>query len=569
MNQIYSEQLINKNPQFRNLTAEQVKNFLIARTKNLEEPNFKMEHRDLVNITVLDHYACKIINNNENIAPGSILDAYFKQLGLELQKHPLLIYSLPICNIDVAILSKYISNIGSVQQSCLASIQKINQIKQKFLNNQATIDEINYMLIFLNHYISFDRIREYDPFFNEVAKFLFNCDTLGLNSASFCLKYFGYKKCVEENLVDVVLLVGHFDNPNTLGGQLNGTVTLSKEALVNTSFKNNSFEEYKKRSNGSYEGSQMLKTMYHELRHVMQDKDKYEKKETDLSYSFAALEIVNQLDNDEYKRNYTTYDIESDANRYGYKWLLETLKKINPDDRSVDFLGQFRYGYQLKYDFNYRNDEDNRCVLTGKYLKQMLDAYFIQNPDSLKNYYPQYLKFYQPDGKPIPLTKLLAEKHGNYPETLFNQIVGRIGEKIDVNDLATYTLEQKSEMMKNIETIVYLLYSKISFCKDRLTVNNFEINSFGNYESQLMVENCNLYFGVVRGYAKLANYLIQNYPELKNICTHKISQINMFAKLIITDSMQINSAIASMNIGQSIIIDDIPFLEEDNGMGRR
>ena len=100
MSLTYNQTVIDKNPQFKNLTNRQVESLLSDRTKNLEDPTFEMNFVDLINITALDNHMAKMIYNGERIIPGSMEDAYLKQLAKELQKQPLLIYSLPLCRID-------------------------------------------------------------------------------------------------------------------------------------------------------------------------------------------------------------------------------------------------------------------------------------------------------------------------------------------------------------------------------------------------------------------------------------------------------------------------------------
>ena len=168
MKQKYSEQLIQKNPYFKNLSSSQVAALLTARTKNNEEINFKMMHMDLVTLTALDHYMCKVIDTNQRIMPNSLEDTYFRQLSIELQKQPLLYFSLPICNLNPHLVAKYIPNFNTIYNQCNNYFKNVQIIKQKFESHSVSKDEINYMIKFLNYYVSYNTIDNNNAFFEKI-----------------------------------------------------------------------------------------------------------------------------------------------------------------------------------------------------------------------------------------------------------------------------------------------------------------------------------------------------------------------------------------------------------------
>ena len=565
MKQKYSEQLIQKNPYFKNLSSSQVIDLLVARTKNNEEINFKMQHMYLVTLTALDHYMCKIIDTNQQIKPNSIEDAYLKQLSIELQKQPLLYFSLPICNLNPQLVVKYIPNFNTIYNQCNIYFKNVQIIKQKFESQSVSKDEINYMIKFLNYYVSYNSIDSNNAFFEKITKYLIEKQRLGLHSSSFILKYLGYKKCSEENLKDIAILVGTFSDDLQLGGSINSTIAVSKEKIIGLTFKNNTLEEFKQNKYGKFDGFHLVQTIYHELRHAMQDRDKYSKQETDLSYSMSARRIISMLDNTEYNRNYRMYDIESDANRYGYKELCITMKSLVPENvLGKNVADQLMYKYALKQDFNYKKDDNNRVIYTGKYTKQMLDNFFKTHPDALNRDYSHFKRFYLANGLPIPLTNLLADNHtGAYNSFLLNQVIAKFceREKIDKNMVEQFTLEQKQNILKSIRLLISEIYSKFSFCKDRLTLNNhFKINNFSELgEEETMILNCNMYYNVAKTYLKLTNYMVKTYPELESLCSFSIDWINRFVNLINIDSEQINN---NIHINNKINVSHIPLVGE-------
>ena len=565
MKQKYSEQLIQKNLYCKKLNSSSTKYLLDARTKNNEDINYKMRHRDLVTLTALDHYMCKVIDTNQQVEPNSLEESYFKQISIELQKQPLLYFSLPICNLEPQNVSKYIPDFNIIYNKCKQHFGKIKIIKQKFENNTATKDEINYMIKFLNYYVSYNTIDNNEEFFNSVTKYLLEKQRLGLHSSSFVLKYLGYKKCKEEELKDIPILVATFEKEGAIGLSSKSTIAVSKEQIIGLSFSKNTLEEGKRNEYGKLDGFKLLHTIYHELRHALQSRDLYSKKETDMSYSMSARRIIAMIDNAEYNRNYQMYDIESDANRYGYKELCTTMKDLVPENvLGKNVAEQLLYKYALKQDFNYKKDDNNKFVYTGKFTKQMLDKYFKIHPETLNGEFSHFKKFYHSDGMPISLTNLLAETHiGEYNEFLLNQVLAKFceREKIDKSMVESFDIEQKQNILKNIKLLISGIYSKFSFCKDRLTFNNhFEIKNFSELdEEQTMILNLNMYYNVARSYSKLANYMVKTYPELKSLCSFSIEFINQCINLINVDSEQINN---NLHIDSIINTTYIPLVAE-------
>ena len=545
MKETYNKKLIEVNSHINNLTPQQIEALLDLRNKHLETENCQMTFVDLKSIIAYDHLACKKIQEKRNI--DNTFKVYLNKLEQQLISNPLLFFSLPISKLNSNELRYYLPNIDIINKKCVDIFKRVQQIKEKIKSNTSiSIEEINFLIKFLNYYITYDRVKSNSveknsddiDIFKEVIKFLLKQKKLGLHSSSLVIKYFGYKKCVEENLDDLEINISRLKD-NTLGLHDSNFVCLSKSILINTSFLNNSLEEYKRLENGAHEGIQLLHTIYHEIRHEIQDKEQHLNHENDLSYSMAMRRIFSQLDSNEYTRNYIFYDIESDANLYGYRELCKTMKEYMPESQILQNLSsQLEYKYALKKDFNVKLSDENKVVATGYFEKKMLDNFFSSHPEKLQTEYPQFKKFYNNDGTPIQLTDLLAMQHSSYYDNFFlNQIIARFKEdeglyKVKIDG---YTLEEKKVMLKNIARIIFLSYSKISFLKDRLTFNNhFAIKNLGVPEQEFLTCISKGYYKIARKYAYYAKKLIQLYPELSDNI-HSIDQINRYIELINMD----------------------------------
>lgn len=556
MNLAYNQTIIDKNPQFRNLKNNQVERLLSNRTVNLEDSEFEMNYYDLITLSALDNHIAKKICNGERIIPNSIEDTYLKQLAKELKKQPLLIYSLPLCRISSQVLAKYIPGIEDIRKKCIQQSEDTKRIRQKMINGQATPEEMNQLIKFYNYYISYYNVEKHDEeFFKPLVKYLLNCVELGFQAMSFVLKYFGYKNCIKENLGEIPILFGKPAKPTIEGVSLNAAIVVNKSKMTRSSFLDNTLIEFKARRNGRSEGFNLLHTIYHELRHSMQDRDMYSKRETDLAFSMSAINIIKALDDEEYKRNYSVYDIEADANRYGYRRLVDTIRELFPNRKDLIAAADEKfYKYAIRKNFDFRTEKDRKFSVTGSFIKHKLDEFFKLHPETLETTYSHFKKFYTSDGSPVSLTSFLSTEYSSECNGfIFNQAVARFRdqEPLDVAQIDGLSLDKKHDMVVNIRLIIGEAYRKISFCKDRMTMNShinvgdiYNSSKIGGIdEDRLLSINCGVYCRVAKGYANILSNLLKKYPELKPNCEFSIDQVNTFLRLIEKDINEINGVI--------------------------
>lgn len=526
---LYDDEFIRLNMgSINNATVQSVKKMLVDRTSNLEHPDFSMDYKDIVAITAIDHFVCKKIINGETIAPGSRFKAYLEELEVQLLRQPLLFLSLPIRNIDLNLLKKYLPNIDRIVDLCKKKRNEAQIVNDKLKKGlPVSNNEINTLVKYFSYSCNNDSDEKVLEAQDRLVKYILNSRTLGLYSSSFIMKYLGYKKCRELGLEGIQILVGDL---TSMGAGVKGlsylkTITISKKDLVGTTFKNNSLDtEFQSLNTGQLEGLICLKNLYHELRHAFQDKEHFAQKATDVSYMMSIRKILFQNDSMEYDRNYRNYNIEADANQYGWIWLGTVLKdymNLSSKDRCTIYTELYRYEHYIKKNFASKVDKEGHRRYIGLFEKENLDEYFKKNPGSLQKDYSHFRIVYNDDGTPKGLNELIRIKASStvdFPNFYLSQVSARMvsGESFDYKLFDRLSIEERKNILINFHDLVYSIYSKFSALKQKLTNGEYLLDNMKGVDHQAIRYNVIRYFKLAMMYAKEMSVFINRYPELMN-----------------------------------------------------
>lgn len=527
---IYDDEFINLNiTAINKVKPQDVKRLLADRTSNLEDKSFSMDYNDIIKITAIDHFVCRKIVNGESVTSGSRFVAYLEELYYQLLRQPLLIFMLPIRNVDINILEKYVPNINVIVEACNKKMREAKEIDNKLKNGMLVSgDEINTLVKFFYYSCNNDFGNRFLESQDRLVRYLLTkARHLGLYSSSFIIKYFGYKKCREVGLDGIQIFVGDLsgDIATALGAYHLKTITISKKDLIGTSFKDNTLKsEYNRLPDDSLEGFVAIKTLYHEIRHACQEEECLKNKTTDLSYMMSIMKILSDNDSKEYNRNYKNYDIEADANHHGWLWLralLMNYMKMSENDRRVLYAEIYRHEHQIKKSFASKVDKMGKRRFVGLFEKENLDDYFKREPESLRGEFSHFRLVYNDNGMPKGLNELIRFKAYStvkFPNFYLNQVSARMvsGEAYDYSLFDKLSIDEKKDILINFNSLICTIYGKFLTLKQQFTNGKFLLDNMKSEEYEVIKSNVKKYFILAKLYVKELSIFINRYPELMN-----------------------------------------------------
>ncbi len=521
----YNEKVLNSFQITNNLDANRIVSLLEARLNNIDDPNYQMSYKELIEITAIDNYMIKQIIDDVEVLPNSNLDIYLKELRVLLNKQPLLYYQLPIKGIKIERLKKYIPDLDNIRDLI---DKKVNDAKQIYMKFELAPESLNKeekrkLIEFFTYIIPTDN-KNLKNAQDKLARYLLNgAASLGVNATTFIIKYFGYQKAKERGLDDTEILIGNLEDKNTLGISGYSFVVVNKETISNVSFQDNKLDNmYGTLGGGRREGLAVLQTIYHELRHQQQDKLAKSGDKSDISYYMATRNLLGLKDSDEYKRNYRTQAIEKDANQAAWRDLESTIKNYLPnyDKGSITLSRIFKYGYEefIQRELANQKDSDGNSLFASDFITKNLDEIFINNPDLL-NKYPQFKEFYNLDGKSKDTISLLTNETLAENDTYAGQVMYRFKTgglpKSSVDKLSTL---EKKQMIINLDQVMYEIYSKMrnitSYIKYKGGLEK-RIKESPGVIKQLEL-NMKCYQEMAGRLHHIANQMIVYYKELNN-----------------------------------------------------
>ena len=133
----------------------------------------------------------------------------------------------------------------------------------------------------------------------------------------------------------------------------------------------------------------IIKSLYHEIRHIVQENDAINNKYTDQSFFYICCNLINDYyDKDNYRNNYKNINVELDADIYGLNKLKEFIKK-NIDFDCSELLNEIDNKLEsakITELLNYNIDSNKNITLNYEYIPKTLDKIIKNNPDILNKY---------------------------------------------------------------------------------------------------------------------------------------------------------------------------------------
>ena len=486
---IYNKNLANKiTILFNTNVKSRLSEYLNNRTKVLSSEKYSMNYTSYYVCNIIDNYTVKSML--EGNALDEIQKIYLKEINKQMLKDPYLFFSLPLSNLSkdkLLSFKKYMPNIDTILSNCQKLLNEAKTINEKIsLSYHVSDNELNKLFKFLTYYLSYNRIR--DNFNYEILiKYLFKKNYLNYYEISFLIKYFGYKKCVEENLVDVDINVACCDEEkgeSVLGNYIDGLVIVNKDHEIGTLFINNNLYNsstplFIKNKKVIYEGSAILETLYHELTHALQERDFNNHNNTYREYIWSIEKIVIESDSKYYTRNYKFSECEADADQ---NMILEFKKIADTYLNSNNLLSRaesYRKKFENRLLFSPKTDSYGLKQITGRYEKEIADGFFRKNPKELEKY-PIFKQFYDNRGMPFDLVTMLSNTLFNDEGYYYNQLVGKIYKKENISkeDFLNKNMNQRLTIIKNINTILRYINKRLKKASRLLESKENELISF-------------------------------------------------------------------------------------------
>ncbi len=548
---IYNKELLDQASEYSFLKQKNnILSILNTRVAIMSSPTFDIDINDLAFCILMDNAVVKKMYNNEHLDNLDIL--YLKEIDREMSINPKLIFCLPLSNLSYEKLisyKKYMPNIESILSNAKEIFKKAKSINDRLTIGHTSTLELNYLYTFLGYYLNYNRVSE-SNFNNEfLVKKLMNKSAITYHELIFMMKYIGYSKCVEEGLTGVEILFTDCDkfknseNQHVLGGQNKGFVLLNKKHMIGTSFIEKYYKKIKSITSGMvYSGPVVIETLYHEIRHAVQNRDYIEHKDNYEDYIHSLDSIISKYGN----KNYYHCLSEKDANIYAYKNLTKFLQKYLPVNSEINKSNKSKENYEILMDFDYKITDGNKEQITGIFEKRATDNYFKNNPEKLKDF-PIFRKLYDSNGKPYEFSILLSNALFEGKEYYYTHIVGKLydGETLTKNNFQKRTNKEKLNIVKNIYTFVKYINVRLAKSLKMIYKYNLEerkklidYNILVDIKAgQILI---NWYLNVFEHFPDLINYIYKdNNKLLKKINSEielfKFNKKNLFEKIQLDD----------------------------------
>ena len=535
----YNESFLNSVNYKKYLDNNTIIRLLDARFQNNDDSNFQMDYEELTAITAIDHYMIKKMIDNEKVIPNSNFDIYIKKIRFLLQQQPLLLFQLPIKDIKVEQLKKYIPEIEFIKNSIINKRNNVHIIYDKFKQNpeSLTVEEKKKLVEYFSYNVPTNNQDLRNAQENLVKYLLNESNLLSATTITFIIKFLGYKKIEEENLDATEIFVAKLEKQSNLGLSLGKSIIINKENLKRVTFKDNKLtDKFGRRNDGKCEGLAVLQTLFHELEHQVQDKEVSEGKKTDASYYMATRRLMTYLDRNEYHRNYLFQEIEKGANLAGWMGVRKVLHDYMPNyeaKEALERIFKYRYIEFVQNNLANRKDASQRMVYSNNYLAQSLDEVFQKYPQ-LMNDYPQFKAFYNDDNKPKSCVELLSTDDLSLSSLGFysGQVIYRLKTTgFNKSEIDKLTVLEKKRVIQNIDEIFAYMYNKMRITNEYINKYKNGIQNIDSGQLKMFDINVIQYKNIAIRFYNYINKMLESYKELSNSelnINYYIDRINLY-----------------------------------------
>lgn len=557
MSSIYNKGYIKKSEEKRIL------DMLEGRTNYLPNPNNLKERYGYI---IFQHYLVKYIEEHGKTPRiKEIINKYFE----DFTKYPHLFVDSPL--LDNRFIDRFMP---------LKLRVKTHMLKFKYYesnDNKKLYDSLikgdNLSKENKNKLYSF-LLYQMRKNYNKYSKEIENCAKLILNSnkkvqelsdielkfyCTFVAKRAGYDKVFPDiHIID--------DKPSRNGFELHNIVYINKH------------------SDNVHELFEITKTVCHETRHAIQEKDS-KNKNSRIAFEMARHLLFNKYLNTDvynvYDRNYRYSGIELDADDYGYyysKVLLQTLDRSDLSDKVQRM--EINNHYKRHY-YEFIEDINGMMISPDIFTVQHMDAIIKKHPSELNNY-KALNNLYNKDGSRKSLGELITlrvnqshEDRGLYDNYINYEISKNRLFNIDLVRTPSALQEKLFKSLSNICSDKVTLF--LDYCNDdeyknvdtnQIRVSTlYQINLLDNLynyidqhmeyimtfkESNTSTENSFIY-NYLRDFRhfninNIKNEVIKNDPEIRSRVNSLLNKYNNIVKK--NNESYIKEAIQDLTIEQ-------------------
>ena len=514
---LYNENLANSITKIKNIDfSKKIKIILPKRTKSLSDPNYSIFYNDILFCKEIDHKVTMDMVNDNKLNEWEI--DYLTQINNQMVSDPYLFLALPLSNLSISTLKKYseyMPNIEEVYNRASMIYKQAIFLNNRYVNKEKlSEEEENKLFKFLDYYISKNRLdRDFD--YELYVYYLMNKEsTLSFHESSFLTKYLGYKKCADENIENIDISFCRYDKnilyeaSDTCGLYSNGIVTINKRLL-----KDCVINEEEKTT------LYVLKVLFHELRHALQEKEKNDKTNSQLCYDDIIFNIINRYNMKDYDINYSEYYNELDANKASYDAVLEILLRYRNNDE-----------INMLWAHDRANSNANREMFTNRKRKSMFkkiirptaihekeytDRFFSKNPKKLEDF-PLFKQLYDEKGNPYDLDTFLSIYHKGKQQYYYNFFAALIyeGQIINKESIENKTNVDKINIIRNMCNLFSILLDRL-FISREIIYNDDSIKEYGN--KKIICDNILIDIKIGKKIMLWYKNILEDSKELENI----------------------------------------------------
>lgn len=463
-----------KNNYITSYNKKEIIDILTGKTSYIPDPYNLQERRKYI---TLQHFLIKYIEEKgKTKITNDLLSKYYKDFA----NNPSLFVDSPLIREDF--LNRFITKrVNEKVKECRNKYFSSKDIKELYiklmqnnvLNNQEKNRLYSYLII---------KLRSNDTRFNtiidECAKKILNSNKKVRNLNETELKFFCtyIAKHAGGNVVFPNLHIMQ-DRPELGGFELENIVYINKESM------------------GSDELHMITKTVCHEVRHAIQEKES-KNKNTKTAFEMARHVLFSKYlksnDYDVYKINYRYSGIELDAEDYGYYYSKVLLSTMGRRDLAEKVRENETLKHKRRHLYEFMIDVGKSAKTTDAFVVEYMDTIIKNHPEELKEY-KVLNNLYNEDGSRKSLSNLLAhrtnqgfEDRGLYDNYMNYEIAKNRLFELDLANTKKDVSEKLFKSLGNIYRDKAILFKEYCDDKEYDKVSQKQIKNTTLYQLKLL-----------------------------------------------------------------------------------
>lgn len=475
----YNERLINSfsESEIRSVLNDPVlyKRLIIER---LNRKNKDSKTRELALIDAVDHYITKMITTKPQALDKNAVIKYRDFLYAAYRMHPEISLDSILFKKDTIGLLFSDEQKNSISNYKRKTTRDVNLELDGLLKNpgQTASDEL---LRFAEVQIGVesDKVKN---FVDNLYKYILENESVnkGYYAREFMLKYTSYNAAKDLGVPPANIYISDYDLDNQKSTSLGtnfgntGIIKISKKTVLQDENTHDGIPNY----------ISLLMVVSHETRHSKQAYGAFNNVISIESFEYVKSRLFRQYlttkDFDEYSRNYMHYEIESDANVYGWRNAENVVKKYVPSMShllnklaSNGIITSFQESTASKF-----NNVEKKRNSKEKYNVLFMDKIVKEHPEVL-NRFPLLGKIYLPSGERrgfldrFKMEKSAGKDTSTLEKMYYDYYVNDIDNGVlDTLDISSLSIEMQ---MDYFNKLVFLAETEIDNIKRSFKVYNF------------------------------------------------------------------------------------------------